>query len=177
MLKNNVSFVGVGVMGASLVRHLVKAGYSVTIYNRTLEKAEMLQKETKCNVAKSIKELSKHSDCIFTMVGFPKDVSQCYFGPEGILENSRPQTLVIDLTTSKPSLAREIESEAKSKGLLCLDCPVSGGDVGARNATLALMVGGEKSTFEAATSILKHFGTPHYMGPAGKFRFLWRIRV
>ena len=162
----NISFVGTGVMGASLVKHLVKAGYPVTVFNRSVEKARALEKDG-ARVATSLKELSQWSDCVFTMVGFPQDVQSCYFGSEGILENVKERTLLVDLTTSRPSLAREIEKAAKNRRLLSLDCPVSGGDVGARNATLALMVGGDKETFDLATPLLKIFGTPSYMGAAG----------
>ena len=153
-------------MGSWLVRHLLKSGYSVTVFNRSIEKAKVLEKDG-AKVVTSLKEISQKADCVFTMVGFPQDVQSCYFGPDGILENVREQTMVIDLTTSKPSLAREIEKAAKKRNLLCLDCPVSGGDVGAKNASLVLMVGGEQDTFDKAATILKAFGTPYYMGPAG----------
>ena len=163
----NVGFVGTGVMGAWLVRHLLKAGYSVTVFNRSIEKARVLEKEG-ARVATSLREVSSNSDCVFTMVGFPHDVQSCYFGPDGILDNAKKNTMVVDLTTSRPSLARQIEKAAKERNLICLDCPVSGGDVGAKNATLALMVGGERDAFDLAVPVLKHFGTPHYMGLAGK---------
>ncbi|KAH9251858.1 hypothetical protein BASA81_010301 [Batrachochytrium salamandrivorans] len=159
----SVGFLGVGVMGASMVRHLLKAGIPVTVYNRSREKALALEREG-AKVASSVKELSQSNDCIFTMVGFPSDVREVYFGPEGILENCKEHTLVVDFTTSKPSLAREIEAEALKRNLLCLDAPVSGGDVGARNAKLAIMCGGKTETFEYSKSILSHFGTPLHMG-------------
>jgi 3-hydroxyisobutyrate dehydrogenase len=163
----NVSFVGTGVMGAWLVRHLLKAGYSVTVFNRSMEKARALEREG-AKVATSLKEVSSKADCVFTMVGFPQDVQSCYFGPDGILDNVREKTMLVDLTTSRPSLARQIEQAAKERNLFSLDCPVSGGDVGAKNATLALMVGGDQDAYERAMPILKNFGTPHFMGPAGE---------
>jgi len=162
-----VGFIGTGVMGASLVRHLIKAGYSVTVFNRSVEKARALEKDG-AKVASSLRETSEKADCVFTMVGFPQDVHGCYFGPGGILESARENTLLIDLTTSRPSLARDIAKAAKDRNMLCLDCPVSGGDVGARNGTLALMIGGDRATFDKAVPILKTFGTPNYMGPAGE---------
>lgn len=159
----NIAFAGVGVMGASMVRHLLKAGYPVTVYNRSRAKAEVLGKEG-AKVAGSIKELCQGNDCVFTMVGFPSDVREVYFGPEGILENCKENTLLVDFTTSKPSLAKEIEAAALARNLLCLDAPVSGGDVGARNAKLVIMCGGNTETFEYSKALLSHFGTPMHMG-------------
>ena len=162
----HISFIGTGVMGASLVRHLLKSGYRVSVFNRSMEKARVLEKDG-AMLCSTIKESSSQADCVFTMVGFPQDVHSCYFGPDGILDNVKERTLLIDLTTSKPSLARDIEKAAKERNLLSLDCPVSGGDIGARNGTLAIMVGGERESFEKALPLLKTFGTPHYMGLAG----------
>jgi len=150
-----VSFVGTGVMGASLVRHLLNAGYDVTVFNRSVEKAKILEKEG-ARLASSLRDV-RDSDCVFTMVGFPADVHGCYFGKDGIFESAKQNALLIDLTTSKPSLAREIEKAAKERNMFALDCPVSGGDVGARNATLAINVGGETKVFENAKPILNIF--------------------
>lgn len=152
-------------MGSSLVRHLLKAGHQVSVFNRTRAKAEPLVREGAKLVA-TIRETAD-ADCVFTMVGFPEDVRSCYFGPEGILENAAEGTLLIDLTTSRPSLAREIDVAAKARNLFCLDCPVSGGDEGARKGTLAIMAGGERDAFEHATPVLQTFGKPTYMGLAG----------
>lgn len=106
----------------------------------------------------SVKALAQSSDVIITMVGYPKDVEEVYFGSEGIIENAKTGSYLIDMTTSKPSLAKQIEDAAKERGLYTLDAPVSGGDVGARNGTLAIMVGGERKAFDECYPIFSIMG-------------------
>src|SRR5690606_25805862 len=156
-----------GVMGNSLVQHLLDGGHTVSIYTRTASKAENLL-EAGAEWKESPKSLALDAEVIFTMVGYPSDVEEIYFGDEGILNNAKEGTVLVDLTTSKPELARKIFEAAQQKGLAALDAPVSGGDVGARNALLSIMVGGEKSTFKQVQPLLDLFGgNIIYQGPAG----------
>ena len=162
-----IGFIGTGVMGKSMASHLLAAGYSVRVYNRTQEKTnDLIDKGAVwCG---SPKLVASESDVVITMVGFPKDVQSVYLGPEGLIENSRAGTLLIDMTTSSPILAEEIEKEAMIKGLYALDAPVSGGDVGAREARLSIMVGGEKEALAQAMPVFKVMGKQiSHMGKAG----------
>ena len=162
-----IGFIGTGVMGKSMASHLLAAGYSVRVYNRTQGKTnDLIDKGAVwCG---SPKLVASESDVVITMVGFPKDVQSVYLGPEGLIENSRPGTLLIDMTTSSPILAGEIEKEAMIKGLYALDAPVSGGDIGAREARLSIMVGGEKEAVAQAMPIFKVMGKQiSHMGKAG----------
>ncbi|MBP7248958.1 MAG: NAD(P)-dependent oxidoreductase [Negativicutes bacterium] len=162
-----IGFIGTGVMGKSMASHLLAGGYSVRVYNRTEEKAKDLV-EQGAIWCESPKVVASESDLIITMVGFPKDVQSVYLGPEGLIENSRAGTLLIDMTTSSPILAEEIEKEAMIKGLYALDAPVSGGDVGAREARLSIMVGGEKEALAQAMPVFKVMGKQiSHMGKAG----------
>ena len=162
-----IGFIGTGVMGKSMASHLLAGGYSVRVYNRTEEKAKDLV-EQGAIWCESPKVVASESDLIITMVGFPKDVQSVYLGPEGLIENSRAGTLLIDMTTSSPILAEEIEKEAMIKGLYALDAPVSGGDVGAREARLSIMVGGEKEALAQARPVFKVMGKQiSHMGKAG----------
>lgn len=152
-----IGFIGTGVMGKSMAGHLLAAGYPVRVYNRTQEKAqELLDKGAVW--CESPKAIASESDVVITMVGFPQDVKSVYLDPDGLIENSRAGTLLIDMTTSSPLLAEEIEKEAMMKGLFALDAPVSGGDIGAREARLSIMVGGAKDAFEQAMPIFKIMG-------------------
>ncbi|OZU89136.1 oxidoreductase [Virgibacillus indicus] len=169
MHENNqkIGFIGTGVMGKSMAANLQKAGYPLNIYTRTKVKAKELL-ELGAKWKDSVAELAKSSDVIITIVGYPKDVKEIYFGNEGILENSKAGTVVIDMTTSKPSLAKEIYEKANSKGIDAMDAPVSGGDIGAKNGSLSIMVGGEKHTFEAILPIFNVLGENIvYQGEAG----------
>ena len=162
-----IGFIGTGVIGKSMASHLLAGGYSVRVYNRTEEKAKDLV-EQGAIWCESPKVVASESDLIITMVGFPKDVQSVYLGPEGLIENSRAGTLLIDMTTSSPILAEEIEKEAMIKGLYALDAPVSGGDVGAREARLSIMVGGEKEALAQAMPVFKVMGKQiSHMGKAG----------
>ncbi|WP_236781859.1 NAD(P)-dependent oxidoreductase [Aneurinibacillus thermoaerophilus] len=165
--KTTIGFVGTGVMGRSMAGHLLKTGYPLLVYNRTKAKAEELiaagavWKDT-------VAELAQEADVIITMVGYPKDVEETYLGENGILPHAKPGTYVIDMTTSSPLLAKKIYEEAKKKDIHALDAPVSGGDIGARQAKLAIMVGGEKEAFERMKPIFEQMGTNIvYQGEAG----------
>ncbi|WP_186731390.1 NAD(P)-dependent oxidoreductase [Rummeliibacillus suwonensis] len=168
MISNwSIGFIGTGVMGASIVKHLLKAGYSVHIYSRTKAKAEPLI-ELGAEWYSTAGEVAKNSDIIFTMVGYPKDVEDVYFGNKGIFAMAKPRSIVIDMTTSQPTLAKKIADHAKALQLDALDAPVSGGDIGAQNGTLSIMVGGEKNVFEKVLPLLQTFGKNIvYQGQAG----------
>ncbi|WP_161877780.1 NAD(P)-dependent oxidoreductase [Alkalibacterium sp. MB6] len=162
-----VGFIGTGVMGVSIVRHLLKKGYSVTVYNRTKSKAEPLIEEG-ARWAESPLELTNQSDIVFTMVGYPKDVEEVYYSEQGIFNGNVEGKVLIDLTTSTPSLAMKISETAKEKGAATLDAPVSGGDLGAEKGTLTIMVGGEEETFNQVKDILEVFSASMTLhGPSG----------
>ncbi len=162
-----IAFIGVGVMGKSMVRNLMKKGNELHIYTRTKEKAlEVIDEGAVWH--DSVKDCVQGADAVITIVGYPKDVEEVYFGADGILENAKEGAFVIDMTTTSPKLAVKIYEQAQAKGLRALDAPVSGGDVGARNATLAIMVGGDEKDFEAAKPIFEAMGTNiRYEGKAG----------
>ena len=153
----SIGFVGVGIMGQNMAGHLLAAGYQVNLYNRTKSKTDAL-------VAKGAKwfdtpgEVAAHSNMIITMVGYPSDVEEVYFGENGIIASAN-NAILVDMTTSSPSLARKIATEAAKKGLSSLDAPVSGGDIGARDAKLTIMVGGDKAVFDHVLPILQKLGT------------------
>ncbi|QIZ67154.1 NAD(P)-dependent oxidoreductase [Geobacillus subterraneus] len=153
-----IGFIGLGVMGKSMARHLLKAGYPLLVHTRTKEKALDLLEEGAV-WKETVADLAKEADVVMTMVGYPYDVEQVYFGEGGILEQARPGTYVIDMTTSTPTLAQAIYEAAKQKGIHALDAPVSGGDIGAREGTLTIMVGGDEEVFLACKPILERLGT------------------
>ncbi|ETP68559.1 oxidoreductase [Planococcus glaciei] len=162
-----VGFIGTGVMGSSLVKHLLTAGHDVIIYTRTAKKAESLV-QAGAKLVESPKEVARAAETIFTMVGYPSDVEEVYFGDNGILENAQQGAVLVDLTTSKPNLAKRIFEEAASKGLKALDAPVSGGDIGAQKGTLSIMVGGAEPHFQEVLPLLELMGENIvYQGPAG----------
>lgn len=165
--NTRIGFIGTGVMGKSMAGHLLDAGYPVIVYNRTKEKAEeLLQKGAAW--ADSQKDIAEKANVIFTIVGYPQDVEQVYLGEEGIVTNGRPDTYVIDMTTSTPTLAEKIYHVAKEKGIHAVDAPVSGGDVGAKEARLSIMVGGDKEVYETLEPLFKLLGTNIvYQGKAG----------
>lgn len=166
-MNQTIAFIGTGVMGASIVKHLLKAGYEVTVYNRTKEKANPLL-ELGATWADTPALASENKDIIFTMVGFPSDVEEVYFGNEGIFQKAKEGSVVIDMTTSQPSLAKKIYEAAKEKGIFSLDAPVSGGDLGARNGTLSIMVGGDEEAFQQVSPVFELFGSKIiYHGEAG----------
>ncbi|PSL27694.1 3-hydroxyisobutyrate dehydrogenase [Planomicrobium soli] len=162
-----LGFIGTGVMGSSLVKHLLNNHHEVAIYTRTAKKAEKLV-EAGAVLVESPMQVAKQADVIFTMVGYPKDVEDIYFGQNGLLEHAKENAVLIDLTTSKPNLAQRIFQAGAEKGIHTLDAPVSGGDTGAQKGTLSIMVGGEQPTFMSVLPLLELFGENIiYQGPAG----------
>jgi 3-hydroxyisobutyrate dehydrogenase len=153
-----IGFIGLGVMGKSMAHHLLKAGYPLLVYTRTKEKANDLIEEGAVWKG-TVAELAKESDVVITMVGYPQDVEEIYFGEKGILANAKEGTYVIDMTTSTPTLAKKIYEAAKARNIYALDAPVSGGDIGARQGTLTIMVGGDEEVFSACKPILERLGT------------------
>jgi 3-hydroxyisobutyrate dehydrogenase len=155
--KTRLGWVGTGVMGTSMAGHLLAAGYAVTAYNRTKAKAEAVAAKG-AKVADSPKAVAETSDVVFAIVGFPKDVREVFLGPDGLLAGSRAGSILVDMTTSEPSLAVEIHEAAKAKGIYSVDAPVSGGDVGAKNAALSIMVGGDEPVVEALRPCFEAMG-------------------
>ncbi len=152
-----VGFIGLGVMGKSMAGHILKAGYELHVFTRTKETAnELISKGAIWE--DSVLNLSSKCDVIITIVGFPHDVEEVYLGEGGILNHASTGTLVIDMTTSSPDLATKIFKQGLEKGIQALDAPVSGGDIGAQNAALSIMVGGDKSSFEKARPIFESMG-------------------
>jgi 3-hydroxyisobutyrate dehydrogenase len=166
--KNTViGFIGTGVMGKSMASHLLSAGFPMIVYNRSKEKAEELLQKGAIWVS-TPKEVAQQANVIFTIVGYPKDVEEVYLGKQGIITNGKSNTYVIDMTTSTPTLAVKIFEEAKSKGIHAVDAPISGGDIGAREAKLSIMVGGEKEVFLKLEPLFNILGTNVvYQGAAG----------
>jgi 3-hydroxyisobutyrate dehydrogenase len=155
--RETIGFIGTGVMGQSMAGHLLAAGHDVHIHTRTPAKAEGLLQEGAIWEASSA-SLSAACDMIITMVGYPADVEALYLGEGGIIANAHAGALLIDMTTSSPGLARQIHAEAATKGLGSLDAPVSGGDIGAREAKLSIMVGGDQKDFDRAIPVLGLLG-------------------
>ncbi|MGN8127919.1 NAD(P)-dependent oxidoreductase [Lactiplantibacillus plantarum] len=152
-----LGWIGTGVMGAAIVRNLMTAGYDVTVYNRTKSKADALV-AAGATWADTPAAVAETSDVIFTMVGFPRDVEQVYFGDHGIFSGLAAGKTVIDMTTSQPKLAVKIATYAREHDMHALDAPVSGGDIGAKNATLTVMVGGDADTYEAMLPLFNVLG-------------------
>ena len=163
--STRVGFIGTGIMGAHLVRHLLKARYAVAVFNRTAAKLDALV-QAGATRAESPRALAQHCDVVFMMVGFPADVRSVLFD-DGALAAMRKGSVFCDLTTSAPALAREVHAKAKALGVLALDAPVTGGDVGARDAKLTLLVGGDAEAFKLSEPVLRLFGTPILMGGPG----------
>lgn len=153
-----VGFIGTGVMGKSMAGHLINAGYSLVVYSRTKEKAQELL-DLGADWAATPKVVAEKASVTFTMVGYPTDVEEIYFDEDGLIFNGTSGSYFIDMTTSSPSLAVRIYEEAKKKGIQAIDAPVSGGDVGAKEAKLSIMAGGEKEAFEEVRPILELLGT------------------
>lgn len=164
--KTRVGWVGTGVMGSSMCGHVMDVGFSATVFNRTVSKTESVQAKGG-KLAASPKEVAENSDVVFTIVGFPSDVRETILGPEGVLAGLKPGAVIVDMTTSDPSLAQEIAQLAAEKGIVSLDAPVSGGDMGARNGTLSIMCGGPTDTIAALSPLFKPMGNLTHMGPAG----------
>jgi 3-hydroxyisobutyrate dehydrogenase len=150
-----------------MCQHLVAAGYPVVVNNRTPAKAQPLI-DSGATWAENPSAVAQAADVVFTMIGFPEDVEAVYFGDKGILEASRKGTILVDMTTTRPSLAKRIDDAAREHGAVAIDAPVSGGDVGAKNAKLSIMVGGDRQTAERLTPLFDIMGkTVVYQGPSG----------
>jgi 3-hydroxyisobutyrate dehydrogenase len=150
-----------------MCRHVLAAGYPVVAYNRTPARLEPLR-ELGATVAGSPADVAAQSDVVFTIVGYPADVRQVTLGEQGTLSTARPGTVLVDMTTSEPSLAREIDAAARARGVHAVDAPVSGGDVGAREARLSIMIGGDPEVVAAIRPLFEVMGkTIVHHGPAG----------
>ncbi|MEY4612821.1 MAG: hypothetical protein RL179_794 [Planctomycetota bacterium] len=165
--KTKIGWIGTGVMGRSMCGHLIKAGYQATIYTRSKDKAADLI-AAGARWVDSPMAVAQATDVIFAIVGFPKDVREVFLGDKGILAGSKPGNIMVDMTTSEPSLAVEIYNAAKAKGVHSLDAPVSGGDIGAKNAALSIMVGGDTDACAAVKPLFDCMGkTIVHQGAAG----------
>ncbi len=164
--KTRIGWIGTGIMGASMVGHLIKAGFSATVYNRSKEKAAG-SLALGAQWADTPQAVAAASDVIFSIVGFPADVREVLLGKAGALAGAKAGSILVDMTTSEPSLAVEVYEAAKAKGVQSVDAPVSGGDIGAKNATLSIMVGGDKDIVEALTPCWNAMGKTlvHQGGP------------
>ena len=162
-----IGLIGTGLMGNPIAGHLVNAGYKLNIHNRTKSKALKLI-ERGCTWYDSPAEVAANSDIVITMVGFPQDVEECYFGSQGVFKGIKKEIILIDMTTTKPSLAVRISEYASEQGARFIDAPVSGGEVGAINGTLSIMIGGEKEVVDKILPLFEVFGKNMvYQGRAG----------
>ena len=162
-----IGWVGTGVMGRWMCLDVIDLGYTATIFTRTNSKADPLLKAG-ATWANSPAEVAESSDIIFTIVGFPDDVRQVYLGENGILTTAKSGSIVVDMTTTEPSLAVEVHQAARAQGISSIDAPVSGGDVGAREARLAIMIGGDKEAVDAIHPLFEAMGQNIvYQGEAG----------
>lgn len=166
-MEKTIGFIGLGVMGKSMALNLMQKGYRLNVYTRTKEKAgELLEKGA--HWQNTPKEIAENAEIIITMVGYPRDVEGVYFGKDGIFSVAKEGTIVIDMTTSTPTLAKKIYEEGKKKKIFALDAPVSGGDIGAQKGTLSIMVGGDRQTFEDCQTLFSALGENIvYQGEAG----------
>lgn len=162
-----IGFIGTGIMGAAMAGHLMDAGFEVSVYNRTKSKAEALVSRG-AKWCATAGECAKGQDVVITIVGYPKDVEETYLGENGIIAFADKGTYIVDMTTSSPILAEKIAQVAAEKGLHAVDAPVTGGDIGAKNATLTILVGGEEADFNALQPVFKAMGKNIvYEGVAG----------
>lgn len=166
-MKPTIGFIGLGVMGSSIAGHLITAGHSLHVYNRTKEKALPLIAQG-AHYLDTPKKIAQNCDIIFTMVGFPKDVESLYLSDDGLLSHASSGSLCIDMTTSSPLLAQKIAAAGSIKKINIIDAPVTGGDIGAQNGTLSIMVGGTDEGFQQSLPLLEIFGTKVlHMGAPG----------
>lgn len=163
-----VAFIGTGIMGAPIAEHLISAGYNVTVYNRTPEKAQKLI-SLGARAAESVADAAKDADVVFTMVGYPTDVEDVYLATDGLLRVAKKGAYLIDLTTSSSQLARDIHDAAEIEGKHAFDCPVTGGQKGAQDGTLTLIIGATENDIEPVRALLETFSAKIFcMGGAGK---------
>ena len=162
-----IGWIGTGVMGRSMCLHLIEGGYKALLYNRSKSKAEDLL-EAGALWCESPQEVAAGSDCVFTIVGYPADVEEVVLGERGVLAGMKSGSILVEMTTSEPTLARGIYEQARGNSVPVLDAPVSGGDVGARSGKLAIMVGGDREVFDQVMPLFRLMGENiAYMGPAG----------
>lgn len=162
-----IGFIGVGIMGKSMVRNLMKAGYELHIYARTKSKVEDVIREGAC-FHESIAECAKGRDAVITIVGFPKDVEEVYFDSGNILDSADKGTYLIDMTTTSPQIAEKLYEEGKKRGFRVLDAPVTGGDAGAKAGTLSILAGGDREDYDACRELFEAMGENiNYEGKAG----------
>ena len=162
-----IGFIGTGIMGSAMAGHLMDAGFELSVYNRTKSKAQgLIDRGAKwCD---TVGDCAAGQDVVITIVGYPKDVEQVYLGAGGIIDSAKAGAYLVDMTTSSPVLAEKIFAAAQAKNLHAVDAPVTGGDVGARNATLNILVGGEEKSFNALQPIFSAMGkNSYYQGAAG----------
>ena len=167
-----IAWIGTGVMGESMAGHLLDAGHELYVYNRTVSKTENLVKRG-AKLLTEIKDAPLNADVIFTMVGYPKDVEGVYLGNDGLITTAKEGQVFVDMTTSSPTIAKKISEEFAKVGASALDLPVTGGDIGAKNAALSIMVGGDKKVYEEKVlPLVKHLGKNiTYFGEAGKGQY------
>lgn len=162
-----IGWIGTGVMGRPMCQHLIQHGHQLTVFNRSPEKADPLV-AAGARRAETPSAVTENAQVVFTMVGTPADVREIYLGEQGLLMAAKPGTVLVDMTTSEPTLAAEIARTAAARDLYVIDAPVSGGDVGARNATLSIMVGGDSKALAQVLPLLKYLGrTIVHQGPPG----------
>ena len=167
MKDKKIGWIGTGLMGNPMAKHLINAGYKLNVFNRSRQKAEELI-EMGATWLDTPADIAADSEVIVTMIGFPKDVEEVYFGEQGIFKKLKQGTILIDMTTTKPSLAVKISEEAAKVGVEFIDAPVSGGQVGAINGTLSIMIGGKKEVVDAVIPLFEVFGKNMvYQGKAG----------
>ena len=167
-----IAWIGTGVMGESMAGHLLDAGHELYVYNRTVSKTENLVKRG-AKLLTEIKDAPLNADVVFTMVGYPKDVEGIYLGNDGLITTAKKGQVFVDMTTSSPTIAKKISEEFAKVGASALDLPVTGGDIGAKNGTLSIMVGGDKKVYEEKVlPLVKHLGKNiTYFGEAGKGQY------
>lgn len=164
--KTRIGWIGTGVMGSSMCGHLIKQGFQATVYNRSRDKAQTLLAQG-ASWADTPRQLAERSDVVFSIVGFPRDVREVLLGADGALAGAKAGAILVDMTTSEPSLAVEVHAAAAARGVHSVDAPVSGGDIGAREARLSIMIGGDEAVvaalrpcFEAMGKTIVHQGGP-----------------
>jgi 3-hydroxyisobutyrate dehydrogenase len=167
IISKKIGFIGAGVMGKFMILNLMKKGFEVEVYARNKEKIKDILEEGAI-FCETIESCAKDKDVVITIVGYPKDVEEVYLSQKGILNSANENTYLIDMTTTSPKLTIDIYNKAKEKGLKFLDAPVSGGDLGAKNATLSIMVGGDEDNFNACKEVFEAMGTTIiYEGKSG----------
>lgn len=162
-----IGFIGTGIMGTGMINNLLQAGYEVVVFNRTKAHADKVL-AAGATWADSPEQVAADADAVLSIVGFPKDVEAVYFGEHGVLAGAKAGQILVDMTTSAPDLAKRIGQAAAKQGAMALDAPVSGGDIGAKNGTLTIMVGGDQTAYEQMKQVFAAMGsTINYFGPAG----------